>query len=380
MCIDHPLPTGISLPDRFPPPPPKTIINNNGTISTIAVVRQPLSVYENLRWTPGQNITVGFYKNQTTETVINKVKQYAQEWTQFVNIRFTFIDEVNQAMIRVGFKKDNTSWANIGRYALVVSQNEPTVNFGWLTDTTSEKEFKRVVRHEFGHVLGFIHEHQSPNAGINWKKDSVYAYYGRTQGWSRQQIDNNVFTKLSSVLTNSSAYDKSSIMHYPIPASITTDGFSVDWNTEFSATDKTFAAQAYATPPVTTVATNAFGILETGDDCDLISFSVEANRVANNANIGFKLEPGTMNNKKVTWWKEIKVPTIGGGYAILSMQDGSTAASVIPFNTIDVSRPILFSKAKFLGVPSLLSYSWPVMAALQTGQLVTLTWKRDTCN
>ena len=38
------------------------------------------------------------------------------------------------------------------------------MNYGWLEPDTSTREYQRVVRHEFGHALGMIHEHQNPAA------------------------------------------------------------------------------------------------------------------------------------------------------------------------------------------------------------------------
>ena len=64
------------------------------------------------------------------------------------------------------------------------------MNFGWLEPTTALREYQRVVRHEFGHALGMIHEHQNPAAQgvIPWDKPKVYAYYAQ-QGWSKDDVD-----------------------------------------------------------------------------------------------------------------------------------------------------------------------------------------------
>ena len=50
------------------------------------------------------------------------------------------------------------------------------------------------MRHEFGHALGMIHEHQNPAAQgeIPWDKPKVYAYYAQ-QGWSKDDVDTNIF-------------------------------------------------------------------------------------------------------------------------------------------------------------------------------------------
>ena len=77
------------------------------------------------------------------------------------------------AEIRITFDPGN-SWSTVGRDALLVPAGSPTINFGWFADVVTDKlvsrvtdqEIRRTVLHEFGHALGFIHEHQSPAAGI----------------------------------------------------------------------------------------------------------------------------------------------------------------------------------------------------------------------
>jgi hypothetical protein len=95
-------------------------------------------------WTPGENITVGFLPGETI-TVINKVKQYVKEWETYANIRFVFTNDVTQAKVKVGFKKDGTSWSWMGRDVLVNQSEGRTMNLGWLDDHTPEPEFRRVV-------------------------------------------------------------------------------------------------------------------------------------------------------------------------------------------------------------------------------------------
>ncbi len=98
-------------------------------------------------------------------TVRQKVEQMAQQWTQFVNMTFSFGDDPD-AEIRITFQGKGTSWSYIGTDNLAIPKNQATMNLGWLTLATSDAEYTRIVLHEFGHVLGFIHEHQNPVANI----------------------------------------------------------------------------------------------------------------------------------------------------------------------------------------------------------------------
>ena len=61
-------------------------------------------------------------------------------------------------------QQPGSSWAVQAIDALTIPKDQPTVNFGWLRHDSPYEEIRRVVLHEFGHVLGLVHEHQIPGA------------------------------------------------------------------------------------------------------------------------------------------------------------------------------------------------------------------------
>ena len=130
------------------------------------------------------------------------------------------------------------------------------MNFGWLRSDTPDDEYSRVVLHEFGHALGFTHEHKHPNSGIKWNRQAVLDYYRRTNGWDDATTERNVLQAESRDATQFSSFDRDSIMLYAIPKELTTDGFSVGWSTKFSVTDKQFAQTIY--PLITGNVRNVF--------------------------------------------------------------------------------------------------------------------------
>jgi hypothetical protein len=196
-------------------------------------------------WKPGRTLRVRFLGG--SPTVQAGVERFARQWMNHANINLSFVKN-GDAEIRIAFADDG-SWSAIGTDALVTSyfkKNEPTMNYGWLTDQSTDEDYSSVVLHEFGHALGCIHEHQSPGADIKWNKEVVYRDLGGPpNNWDRATVDSNVFEKYSAEQTQFTKFDPKSIMLYSFPKSWTLDGQTLKENKVLSETDKTFMAKQY---------------------------------------------------------------------------------------------------------------------------------------
>lgn len=176
-----------------------------------------------------------------------KVERFAKAWEQFANLTFVFVQNGNTD-IRISYHLDNRSWSRLGTDALAFPQDVETMHYGWLHSGTTDEETRRTVVHEFGHALGMFHEHQHPDVVINWNKPVVYRYYMERLGWSKADVDQNLFMPRARADSQFDSYDPLSIMHYPVPPEFTTDGVSVGWNLVPSDADKRFIARAYPKP------------------------------------------------------------------------------------------------------------------------------------
>ncbi|MBK8504318.1 MAG: hypothetical protein IPL46_20185 [Saprospiraceae bacterium] len=196
---------------------------------------------KNLFWAKHQ-LRVRFMGGSTY--VQNKVKYFASQWSQYANITFQFVDS-EPSDIRISFNSKDGSWSYIGATNAYIASDRATMNFGWFSDQTSDTEFRRTTLHEFGHAVGLSHEHQHPEASINWNREAVYTYYQNTQDWSRGEVDRNIFQKYSISSTNYSDYDPQSVMHYYIPKSLVIGSWAPTSNTNLSAIDKQFIGKIY---------------------------------------------------------------------------------------------------------------------------------------
>ncbi len=181
-----------------------------------------------------------------------RVVEAASIWEQVCSIRFSFKMKPTRTIsdARITFNQEG-SWSFVGTDATHIPQNEPTICFGWLTPDSDDEELNRVVVHEFGHLLGLIHEHQNPQGGINWNKPAVLDYYqGPPNHWSPKDVDVNVFQKYNANELSNTTFDPLSIMAYPIPTQFVLDPTqAVGWNTVLSATDKEFVHSLYPPTP-----------------------------------------------------------------------------------------------------------------------------------
>ncbi|KAJ7307769.1 hypothetical protein DFH08DRAFT_975380 [Mycena albidolilacea] len=127
------------------------------------------------------------------------------------------------------------------------------MNLGWINDdSTTTKEDKAVILHEFGHVLGLLHEHQSPARGWRLTLDemAVYAYYAMTQAWNKTMIKSQIIDVYNNTdVSNYSALDLKSIMMYFLPAPMNKQRIEVATNYELSDLIKAYMMINYPRNP-----------------------------------------------------------------------------------------------------------------------------------
>jgi len=152
-------------------------------------------------------------------------------------LKFIYVEQPHKANIRISFDPDGGAWSLVGTDCLHL-QTGATMNLGWFDVPT--------VLHEFGHVLGMVHEHSNPNGNpIKWDKKAVYKWAEETQGWNKTQTDKNILVKYEHNQVNGSSFDPLSIMLYFFPGSLTTNHKGTHQNLRLSGEDVLWISKFY---------------------------------------------------------------------------------------------------------------------------------------
>jgi hypothetical protein len=162
-------------------------------------------------------------------------------------VKFTASNVNPQVRVaRVSTGPDSGHWSYLGTDLLTADPDEPTMNLDGFTTATSEAEYRRVVRHETGHTMGFPHEHRRKAIVERIDREKAITYFMSTQGWSREEVIAQVLTPFdTSALTATATTDEESIMCYALPGSIMSDGVGVPGGKDIGNLDAGFAATLY---------------------------------------------------------------------------------------------------------------------------------------
>ena len=210
---------------------------------------------QSVLWPSPRTITVGFLSYNTAVSLNTSSWAWKRAWvayviTQyfapFVNVTFQFELEPTYGPncdIRISFDPSAGCYSRLGTDAL---QNwgglNETVNFGWMdaplftsftyngVQYTTPASFSQggypgqgtTIIHEFGHVMGMVHEHNTPfGLSFQWNTAAVYQYFqGPPNNWTKADVDQNVLFLYSQVGMNGSQFDSYSMMKFSFPGAL----------------------------------------------------------------------------------------------------------------------------------------------------------------
>lgn len=202
-------------------------------------------------WPEGSHIIIGFLESpdriqrnnisgsknlDPLQNEVNRIpikeaiqKIVSERIIPLVNLNISFTDNISDANVRVSFDPSGGAWSLVGTDHLQ-QKDGATMNLGWFDVPTTI--------HEFGHVLGMIHEHQNPSGKkIMWDKKKVFEWAKETQGWSEETTKENIIDKYDKKSINGSNFDPLSIMLYFFPPNLTTNNKGTKQNFRLSGED-----------------------------------------------------------------------------------------------------------------------------------------------
>jgi len=195
----------------------------------------------------GVRLSVSFMDNPSQQ-LRSRILSHMNSWGESANVVFSETQDTGEVRIaRLDSPPDLAGyWSYIGTEILEIKEDEPTLNLEGFTMRTSDAEFRRVVRHEAGHTLGFEHEHMRSDIVQRIDRKRAIAFYDRDQGWSPEEVEHQVLTPLAKKsLMGTKESDPVSIMCYHLPASIMKDRKAVKGGIDINPRDFAFAASLY---------------------------------------------------------------------------------------------------------------------------------------
>lgn len=215
----------------------------NAPLADVPLTPQHIALLTSKYWGPAsRRLTVSFLEKPSYAMRVLVLRNMNAWHTGGCGVRFTYTTGTGD--VRITTAPDGY-WSYLGTDIHLIHQDEPTMCLQDFTSRTPESEYHRVVRHETGHTLGFVHEHMRKELVAQIDPAKAYAYFARFDGWDKQTVDEQVLTSLDDKTIIGTPVDQTSIMCYQLPGSITKNGQAIAGGLDINVHDQAFANKVY---------------------------------------------------------------------------------------------------------------------------------------
>lgn len=174
---------------------------------------------------PGSELKIQITGSDKFKTDVQNVLMTAAQ--PFVNLKFTFVNSGGNITI------DN-NYTGGGVTRCLGCQN-PSISI-------SSAQTGLVI-HEFGHALGMYHEMKNPNIKLTWIESVLIQMYGNAEF-----VKSQITSPIAANQVNATAFDKNSVMIYPLPATTNKEGIAMVNSNKYTDLDRQWLAQTYGQP------------------------------------------------------------------------------------------------------------------------------------
>lgn len=165
-------------------------------------------------------------KRTTVAELVEEVKESMNTWSTFANINFEYYptpDAIPAELakyphVRITFLESKGNWAIVG--PSYINDKRP---FNMSLEGIGNTSFTRksTMTHEFGHVLGLVHEHQHPDRIVSDEEIKANCkLFGLSEASCKSQMLDKHSAKSAVILP----YVENSIMHYEVESSARPEG------------------------------------------------------------------------------------------------------------------------------------------------------------
>lgn len=206
---------------------------------------QAIAVLTTKYWGSAQRTLKVSFLEKTTADLSDKILAHMNAWAEKgCGIAFDRAAAGKRGDVRISRDTDGY-WSYLGTDLRMIPSGEPTMSLQGFSLDTPTSEYKRVVRHEVGHSLGFPHEHMRKSLVDRLDPAKTVAAFARDYGWTREMVVQQVLTPLDERSLLGTPADKTSIMSYQFAADLTRDGKGIPGGLDINKADAAFAKRIY---------------------------------------------------------------------------------------------------------------------------------------